>query len=244
MRCHSIPDLLRRAASLACAGALLFALEAPAAGAERRALRDGAESGGAQNAPIVALVDAQGRTVFINASDPSLKASAQPTARRFSARAPAAPINHLVEQTASRHQVDPQLVDAIIQVESDYNSKAVSRRGAMGLMQLIPATASRFGVRQPFDAEQNLEGGVSYLRYLLDLFGGDLTLAVAAYNAGENSVLRRGGVPAYPETLDYVKKVTSLYKPARENGTASGPAPIYRYVDARGVVHFTNGDGL
>jgi soluble lytic murein transglycosylase-like protein len=116
----------------------------------------------------------------------------------------------------------------------------------MGLMQLIPATARRFGVDNPFDPQQNIEGGVNYLKYLLNMFGGDLTLSLAAYNAGENSVMRTGTIPPITETRDYVRKVTRLYK-----GTPSSPAPkkeptaldklpILRYVDAQGVVHFTN----
>jgi soluble lytic murein transglycosylase-like protein len=116
----------------------------------------------------------------------------------------------------------------------------------MGLMQLIPATAQRFGVANPFDPKQNIEGGVNYLKYLLDLFGGDLNLSLAAYNAGEHSVQRSGGIPAIPETENYVRKVTSIYQtgdaPASSKTTTREPpkTPITRYVDENGVVHFTN----
>ena len=113
-------------------------------------------------------------------------------------------------------------------------------------MQLIPATAQRFGVANPFDPKQNLEGGVNYLKYLMALFGGDLSLSLAAYNAGEHTVQRSGGIPAISETQDYVRKITSIY----QTGDASAPAkatantppmtPITRYVDQYGVVHFTN----
>jgi soluble lytic murein transglycosylase-like protein len=117
----------------------------------------------------------------------------------------------------------------------------------MGLMQLIPATAQRFGVANPFDPKQNLEGGITYLKYLMSLFGGDLALSLAAYNAGENAVRRTGGIPWIAETQNYVRKVTELYSPRTvltppKQQTAAEPtqAPIYRYVDAYGVVHFTN----
>ncbi|MBZ5513912.1 MAG: transglycosylase SLT domain-containing protein [Acidobacteriia bacterium] len=169
---------------------------------------------------------------------------------RFALAPPPAEIDRLVRQAATRSQVDPKLVHAIIQAESEYNPNAVSNKGAMGLMQLIPATALRFGVENPFDPQQNIQGGVSYLRHLLNLFGGDLTLSLAAYNAGENSVLRQGGVPNFNETKNYVRKVSDLYAsttpPKGEELKAKEPPklPIYRYVDARGVVHYTNGDEL
>jgi len=201
---------------------------------------------------IVATVDEHGHVVYVNAGEPASPSGNQ-TARGFRALRSTAPslppadIDHLVRQAANRNQVDPQLVHAIIQVESEYQPNALSHKGAMGLMQLIPATAVRFGVENPFDPEQNIEGGVTYLKYLLDLFGGDLSLALAAYNAGENSVLRQGGIPSFAETREYVRKVADLYgAPAAGDGKL-GPkeppkAPIYRYVDARGVVHFTNGN--
>lgn len=161
--------------------------------------------------------------------------------------APAPDFSRLVEQSAGRFQVDPELVHAIIRVESDYNPRAVSRKGAVGLMQLIPATARRFGVKNAFDPKENIEGGVNYLRYLLDLFGDDLPLSIAAYNAGENAVLRSGGIPAFSETRNYVRRVTGLYgtdSPGGSKQNRKGPYkdPIRRYVDANGVIHFTNVD--
>jgi hypothetical protein len=200
---------------------------------------------------IVCLVDEHGHKVYINIGDPPSSVGGhaghafRPARTGFSL--PPKEIDHLVHQVATRSQVDPKLVHAIIQTESAYNPNAVSNKGAMGLMQLIPATAQRFGVENPFDAKQNIEGGVSYLRHLLDLFGGDLTLSLAAYNAGENSVLRNGGVPNFDETKNYVRKVSNLYGSAAvPNGEEQKPqeppkAPIYRYVDAQGVVHYTNG---
>jgi hypothetical protein len=203
----------------------------------------------AQGDQIVALVDEHGHKVYINISDKATRVGWMP--RIFRPGSPAAStrtpeeIDRLVEQTASRFRVDPELVHAIIRVESDYDPKAVSRKGAMGLMQLVPATAQRFGVENPFDPKQNLEGGVNYLKYLLDLFGGDLGLSLAAYNAGEHSVQRYGGIPAFPETRNYVHKVTSLYQtgdaPAARTTPKEPPKPpIIRYVDERGVVHYTN----
>ena len=201
---------------------------------------------------IVLLVDEHGRKVYVNTSEPAVK-PVEWMSRGFRRRrtasyaTPPAEIDELVHHTADRFQVDPQLVHAIIKVESEYNPRAVSRKGAMGLMQLVPATAQRFGVANPFDPKQNLEGGVTYLRYLLNLFGGDLALSLAAYNAGENAVLRRGGIPWITETQNYVRKVTELYSPRtlvppakQQKPSEPYKAPIYRYVDQYGVVHFTN----
>ena len=202
---------------------------------------------------IVVLVDEHGHKIFVNTGETSSRVgwmtrSFRPSASSASSvsgRAPAN-INQLVEQTASRFQMDPELIHAIVRVESGYDPKAVSSKGAMGLMQLIPATAQRFGVVDPFDPKQNLEGGVNYLKYLLGLFGGDLPLSLAAYNAGEHSVQRSGGIPAIPETQDYVRKVTNIYQPgdapAQAKTTPKEPpkAPIVRYVDEYGVVHYTN----
>jgi hypothetical protein len=199
---------------------------------------------------IVLLVDEHGHKVYVNTSAPPTREGwmargFHPSTVPVSGYIPAS-LNRLVEQTASRFQVDPELIRAIIRVESNYDPKAVSSKGAMGLMQLIPATAQRFGVARPFDPKQNLEGGINYLRYLLELFGGDLSLSLAAYNAGEHSVQRWGGIPAIPETQNYVQKVTSIYQTGNATGTARSaskrPAqePILRYIDAHGVVHYTN----
>lgn len=116
----------------------------------------------------------------------------------------------------------------------------------MGLMQLIPATAHRFGVGDPFNPKENIEGGVSYLRYLLDLFGGDLSLSIAAYNAGEHAVQRFGGIPSFAETQGYVRKVTGMYQSdSAQSGVLAAdrkrrPPSITRYVDEQGVAHYTN----
>jgi len=122
----------------------------------------------------------------------------------------------MVFTIASREGVDPALVEAIIAVESGFNPRAVSPKGAMGLMQLMPQTASRYGVSDPFNPRENLTGGIRYIRDLLRLFGGDLRKVLAAYNAGENAVLRYRGIPAYRETSEYVQKVLARYGPAEE----------------------------
>jgi soluble lytic murein transglycosylase-like protein len=118
----------------------------------------------------------------------------------------------LIEQAAYRHNVDAKLVHAVIQTESAYNSAAQSPKGAVGLMQLMPATARRFGVTDRNDPDQNVDGGTRYLKHLINMFNPNLDLAVAAYNAGENAVIRyNNSIPPYPETQNYVKQVLALY---------------------------------
>lgn len=121
-----------------------------------------------------------------------------------------------IEAAASEFKVEPALVHAVITAESGYNASAVSRAGAQGLMQLMPQTAARYEVSDAFDPEQNIRGGVRYLSDLLKLFDNDYRLAVAAYNAGENAVLRHGRkIPPYRETQAYVPKVLRLYEKYR-----------------------------
>lgn len=107
--------------------------------------------------------------------------------------------------------LDPMMVNAVIKVESGFNPKAISNRNAQGLMQLIPSTAQRFGVQNCFDPVQNLVGGIAYLRYLLQMFSGDLSKAWAAYNAGEDAVIRNKGIPPFEETIQYVRKLLAMY---------------------------------
>lgn len=121
------------------------------------------------------------------------------------------PYFEIVHDLAPQYDLDPNLVMAIIAVESGFNEKAVSSKNAQGLMQLIPATAERFQVKDTFDAEENIKGGMAYLRWLLAFFKGHVTLAVAAYNAGEGAVEKHQGVPPYTETENYVKKIQSQY---------------------------------
>ena len=120
-------------------------------------------------------------------------------------------VDAAIDAAAAKHHVDPNLVRSIIKVESNFNPRAVSRKGAMGLMQLMPATARDLNVRNPFDVEQNVDGGVRHFKELLDNFNGDVSMSLAAYNAGAGAVSRHGGVPPYAETRDYVKRITSLY---------------------------------
>lgn len=117
----------------------------------------------------------------------------------------------IIERYAAKYNVDPTLVRAVIQVESDFNPATISHKGARGLMQLMPATAKRFGVTQVHDPDQNIHGGVKYLAYLTRLFPSDLPRALAAYNAGEGAVLRHGGIPPYDETQTYVKRAMTVY---------------------------------
>lgn len=118
----------------------------------------------------------------------------------------------LVERLAPRYDIEPALALAVIAVESNFNARARSPRNAQGLMQLIPATAERFNVRDAYDPVDNIKGGLAYLRWLLSYYRGQVPLAVAAYNAGEGAVDRYRGVPPYAETRDYVRKVRSLYR--------------------------------
>lgn len=122
------------------------------------------------------------------------------------------PVYKLVNELAPEYNVDPALVMAIISVESAFNANAVSHKNAQGLMQLIPATAKRFQVKNSFDAEDNIRGGMAYLRWLLAFFKGDVVLVAAAYNAGEGAVEKYQGIPPYPETISYVQKIQKRYK--------------------------------
>ena len=122
-----------------------------------------------------------------------------------------ADVARLVERWAPQYSIDPALVMALIRVESNFNPAAVSPKNAQGLMQLIPATASRFGVKNPFNSTENLKGGLAYLRWLMSYFKGDVPLVLAAYNAGEQAVERHRGIPPYRETRDYVKQITTVY---------------------------------
>jgi soluble lytic murein transglycosylase-like protein len=132
-------------------------------------------------------------------------------------------MSELIDALGAEYELDPALIRAVIQVESNFNHKAVSPKGAQGLMQLMPATVWRFSVGDVYDPHENIGAGARYLRQLLDLFRGDLTLALAAYNAGENAVLRYKGVPPYAETRGYVTKVLSLYRRGQRERQATGP---------------------
>jgi soluble lytic murein transglycosylase-like protein len=150
-------------------------------------------------------------------------------------------IDSAIEQAAARHNVDPNLVRAVVKVESNFNPNAVSRKGAMGLMQLMPSTARQLKVQNPFDPEQNVDAGVRHLKQLLESYGGDIKLTLAAYNAGAGAVARSSGVPRYVETQNYVRRITNLYYSGAaftQNEPPHNPVRIQR--DARGVLYISN----
>ena len=154
-----------------------------------------------------------------------------------------APYVREIREAAERYGVEEGLIKAVIRVESGFNSRAVSPKGARGLMQLMPGTASMLGVRDSFDPRQNIDGGVRHLRGLIDRFGSDLKLALAAYNAGEQAVMNHRGIPPYRETRDYVTRILGLFAPApAEAAPAAAPEPQYTYrVEAPdGTVTYTN----
>lgn len=150
-------------------------------------------------------------------------------------------LRKLVVDVSQEHGVDPKLVDALVRVESDYDPRAISRRGAQGLMQLMPDTADRLDVGDPFDPEENVRGGVREISRLVDRYAGNLQLALAAYNAGEGAVARYRGIPPYKETRSYVSKILTLYtgKPFRLAGTYRAPA-VRMLRDRNGNTIITN----
>ena len=177
---------------------------------------------GAARADIYKFVDERG---VMHVTNIPLSATPRSTANRLTVRsapvsrpsagtsikAPPTRYVEIVDEMARAYRVDAELIHALIRTESNYNASAVSHKGAVGLMQLMPATARRYGVVDARDATQNIRGGVQYLRDLLDAFHHNLILTLAAYNAGEGAVARHGGVPPYAETTAYVAKVLDLY---------------------------------
>jgi soluble lytic murein transglycosylase-like protein len=160
-------------------------------------------------------------------------------ARRFAAELlpvpdlpglPSGALEPIIARHSGDHHLDPRLVRAVIQIESGYNRRARSNHGAMGLMQLMPDTAVELAVRDPYDVDENVRGGTAYLARLIDAFPSSLELALAAYNAGPGAVERHRGVPPYPETIDYVRRVMALYRGGPAGGavqasTGRRPAP-------------------
>jgi soluble lytic murein transglycosylase-like protein len=155
-------------------------------------------------------------------------------------------VDAAIDQAAARHNVDPGLVRAVIKVESNFNPNAVSRKGAMGLMQLMPQTARQLNVTNPFDPQQNVDAGVRHLKQLMENYGGNVKLSLAAYNAGTGAVARSAGVPRIPETRQYVKRITELYYGGSDPGSGIIGSPVHDPVrvqrDARGVLYISNTD--
>lgn len=173
-------------------------------------------------------------------------------ARITTASAKNSDFSSYIHKAAARHDLEPELIKAVIKTESNGNHRAVSRKGAMGLMQLMPATASDMNVSNPFDPEENIDGGTKYLKYLLEKFNGNLSLALAAYNAGPKTVEKYGKIPPITETKQYVSKVFSLYN-GKKSYAFSGPSVaeaeekstrIYRVVLEDGTILFTNSSFL
>lgn len=206
---------------------------------------------------IAKIAGSDGRSFFVNAEPPAVLKLAPrkrtsiylPAEVSFTGKnRPALDLDRdgaekLVREAAERHRVDPALVRAVIETESNWNALAVSRKGAVGLMQLIPTTAVRFGVNDMYSPQQNVDAGVRYLKTLLERYNGNLELALAAYNAGEGAVDRAHGIPSFRETRNYVQRVQSAYfRPGsgRWDGGFINPHAIRRSTEPNGRTVFTN----
>ena len=169
---------------------------------------------------MYSFVDQYGRMHFTNVpADPRYQEV--PGYEALRKEAILARYGKFIRTAAERYSLDPELIRAIIKVESDFNPYAVSAKGAMGLMQLMPGTAREMQVDAPFEAEENIMGGSRYLRKLLNLFDGDLRLCLAAYNSGPNRVLEKGAIPEITETKQYVEKVLRAYNRTKADAMAS-----------------------
>jgi soluble lytic murein transglycosylase-like protein len=209
-------------------------------------------------AQIAKVVNGEGRSFFVNAEPPlSAKLTAAkprnaiylPTDATLTGRPhPWSSVDRdgaekIVREAAERHHVDPALVRAVIETESNWNPRAYSHKGAGGLMQLIPTTAQRFGAYDVFNPQQNIDAGVKYLRTLLERYNGNLDLALAAYNAGEGAVERAHGIPAYRETRNYVQRVQEAYFRPGSGRLADAfvnSRAIHRDVTPEGRIIFSN----
>jgi soluble lytic murein transglycosylase-like protein len=186
------------------------------------------------------------RTVPENVIAPRVAGAPEPPAPA------AAGIEQTVERIAEQNALPPELLHSVIKVESNYNPNAVSSKGALGMMQLIPSTARRFGVGDVFNPVENIQGGARYLRYLLDLYNGNYPLALAAYNAGEGAVAKHGGVPPYKETQNYLRLVKNQLdkRPSKPASAApakpepprdpNAPARIREIVETDGTVRYVS----
>lgn len=215
--------------------AFLLLLSAPSARAEYIVLQSGLRihvngyqrlgekyrlqlQGGWMDVSVADVVKIEPEEVFEPIPQPAPEVPAQAAANQ-------PPFHELVLAAASRYGVDAELISSVMEVESHFNPKAVSIKNARGLMQLLPETAARMGVKDIFDPKENIEGGTRYLKELLQLYNNDLTLALAAYNAGPEKVQRYGNVPPYRETESYVKQVKKKYQKNKAAPGAKTPAP-------------------
>jgi len=215
---------------------------------------------GSARAQVSLVENFDGRKMFVNNSEPAAKAKLRtvsqphttiylPAEQTFLGRKHEAMsldrdgAEALVKEAAERHRIDPALVRAVIQTESGWNAAAVSRKGAVGLMQLVPSTAQRYGVKDLFSPKQNVDAGVRYLKALLERYNGNLDLALAAYNAGEGAVDRARGIPSFRETRNYVQRVQGFYfapGSGRLEGVFFSSRSIRKETDPAGRTIFTN----
>lgn len=198
---------------------------------------------------LYSYLDANGIQVFTNippvgsVRDLKIAGSIPSAAPSENSSSKSSQYDSIIQKYAFDYQLDPSLIRSIIATESDFNPKAVSPKGARGLMQLMPATAARLGVTNSFDPEQNIQGGVKHFRSLMDNFGHNVDLSLAAYNAGENLVQRLGRVPEIKETRNYVQSITRRYRKkelSAQTKENAGPSPTFRFTDDAGVLHLTN----
>jgi len=147
-----------------------------------------------------------------------------------------------IYKLAIEEDMEPRFIRSVIKAESAFDRFAISSAGAVGLMQLMPATAKYYGVKNPFIAEDNIRGGTRYLKYLLEKYNGNKELALAAYNAGEDAVEKYSGIPPYPETIGFIKRVMDSYyeRPAKVRSNVPGKVRIYRHIDDNGVLQITD----
>jgi len=200
----------------------------------------------ATHASITPATDDTGHKVYVNdVVTPSAPRKSQSVQNSLSSAGfSQLEVNAAIDKAAARHNVDANLVRALVKVESNFNPNAVSRKGAMGLMQLMPQTARQLNLTNPFNPEQNVDAGVRHLKQLLESYGGDVRLSLAAYNAGSGAVARSSGIPRYAETRNYVKRITELYGGSLGNNYffSASREPVKVQRDARGALYISNTD--